>query len=123
MPRQSEPECFAEFWDIWRPYRRHSDGRGDARERYRKCLLNGADPQRIIDGAYWYTKNLKEADKPYIPLAATWLNKESYEDYADDKAAYDKRMQEIEDRKRKEQQARQSNVSPFELKQRDRVAS
>ena len=41
-----EPEGFAEFWeDIWFDYRRNTDGRGAARETYRKHVLAGADPR------------------------------------------------------------------------------
>lgn len=86
---QHEPEGFSAFWDIWRPHRRKNDGRGDARERYRKCLLAGANPERIAAGAAWYIRTMKNEERPYIPLAATWLHREAYEDCADDKAAYE----------------------------------
>ena len=100
--KAQEPEGFAEFWAIWRPHRRKNDGRGDARERYRKCLLNGADPERIQRGAEWYFTRMKP-EPAYVPLAATWLNREAYEDCADDFDACD--------RQRAEREARETNVT------------
>lgn len=75
---KSEPSGFAEFWDIWRPHKRHTDGRGLARACFQKHLLDGVDPRDIIDGARWFIRNLK--DPAYIPLSATWLNRCDYED-------------------------------------------
>jgi hypothetical protein len=73
---------FDAFWTIWRPHMRKNDGRGMARETYGKCLAKGAEPQDIADGARWYLASLKERDKEYIPLCATWLNRCAYEDGA-----------------------------------------
>ncbi|MFA7282160.1 MAG: hypothetical protein WC100_18915 [Sterolibacterium sp.] len=80
--KTSEPEGFADFWQIWQPRMRHTDGRGDARNCYRKHVLMGADPQDIIDGARGFFAFMPEKDKPYVPLAASWLNKEAYPDWA-----------------------------------------
>lgn len=91
-----EPELFQEFWALWRPHMRHTDGRGDARERYRKKLLEGADPQDIIDGAKGFIHFMPEKDKAYIPLAASWLNKEAYADWCDRWRAYQARISERE---------------------------
>lgn len=85
---KQEPEGFALFWACWRPHMRHTDGRGDARDRYRKQLLSGADPQDILDGAKAFLRSLPEKDRPYIPLAATWLNKESYADWCEFERKY-----------------------------------
>lgn len=88
---RQEPEGFAEFWDIWRPHMRHTDGRGDARERYRKELLKGSEPQDIIDGAKAFLRNwvtLPKDEQKYIPLAATWLHKESYADWCEKERAF-----------------------------------
>lgn len=86
--RTPEPLLFADFWSIWQPHMRHTDGRGLAREAYRKHILNGAEPADIIDGARWFIRNLKERDREFIPLAATWLNRESYTDFAAKFRAY-----------------------------------
>jgi hypothetical protein len=78
----NEPVGFSEFWNWWRPHMRKNDGRGLARETYAKHLARGAEPQDIADGARWYLASLKERDKEYIPLCATWLNRCAYEDGA-----------------------------------------
>jgi len=91
-----EPEGFPEFWQCWRPHMRHTDGRGEARERYRKKLLEGAEPQDIIDGAKGFIQFMPEKDKAYIPLAASWLNKEAYLDWCDRWRAYQSRISERE---------------------------
>lgn len=93
-PREQEPEGFAEFWSIWRPHMRHTDGRGDARKAYRKHVLDGAEPADIIDGAKAFIRSLTERDKPYIPLAASWINKEAYADWAERERDYQKRLAE-----------------------------
>jgi len=80
--KQAEPEGFPEFWATWLPHARHTDGRGDARNAYRKHLLLGASPQDLIDGAKGFFFFMPEKDKPYVPLAASWLNKEAYPDWA-----------------------------------------
>jgi len=92
--REQEPEGFADFWTAWMPYRRKNDGRGEARTAYRKHVLSGAEPQDIIDGARAYLRSLTDRDKPYIPLAATWLNREAYEDWAQEERDYQKRLAE-----------------------------
>lgn len=92
---RQEPEGFAEFWDVWRPHMRHTDGRGDARERYRKELLKGSEPQDIIDGAKAFLRNwvtLPKDEQKYIPLAATWLHKESYADWCEKERAFQVRQ-------------------------------
>jgi hypothetical protein len=94
-----EPEGFAEFWQVWQPRMRHTDGRGDARECFRKHILMGADPRDIIDGATGFFRFMQERDKQYVPLAASWLNKEAYTDWAAQERAYQLRMAEIEARR------------------------
>lgn len=84
--RSPEPELFATFWEeIWQPHMRHTDGRGDARNMYRKHVLMGADPQDIVDGARAFIRHhltLSAQEQKFIPLAASWINKESYSDWA-----------------------------------------
>lgn len=75
-----EPEGFAEFWEIWLPYCRDSDGRPKAREAYKKHILDGADPQDIIDAARYHIQMRKERKSlDHIQLVASWLNCERYE--------------------------------------------
>lgn len=86
--RLPEPEGFSSFWEIWKPYARHTDGRGLARETFRKHVLNGAMPQDIIDGAKWFVRNLSARDREYVPLSATWLNRETWADLCEKERAY-----------------------------------
>jgi hypothetical protein len=90
--REQEPEGFPEFWNCWRPHMRRTDGRKDARDAYRKHILAGASPEDILDGAKAFLRDMPERDKPYIPLAASWLNKESYLDWADKEREYQARL-------------------------------
>lgn len=82
--KAAEPEGFAEFWQCWMPHRRHTDSRAEARNTYRKHILAGAEPADILDGARGFFFFMKEKDKPYVPLAATWLNREAYLDWAEE---------------------------------------
>lgn len=77
-----EPEGFLDFWAVWQPHMRKTDGRGDAREAFRKHILNGADPHEIIDGAKAFIRSLNDEERRFIPLVASWLNKEAYPDWA-----------------------------------------
>lgn len=94
-----EPEGFHDFWAAWMPLRRKNDGRGDAREAYRKQLLRGAEPADILDGAKAYLRSLTDRDKSYIPLAATWLNREAYADWCEQERQFQARLAEIQERK------------------------
>ncbi|RVL72403.1 hypothetical protein CN138_09065 [Sinorhizobium meliloti] len=89
--KDETPE-FVQFWETWRPHARQNDGRGLARECFLKQVSNGADPQAIADGARYFFRTMKERDREYIPLAATWLNRGAYEDLAVQERAYQKRI-------------------------------
>jgi hypothetical protein len=95
-----ESEEFKTFWAIWRPHRRHTDGRGDARDGFEKMVAKGANPQDIIDGAEWYLSHvLDDNERSYIPLAKTWINKEAWADYCDDKRDFEERQRQVEEAK------------------------
>lgn len=82
--KAQEHARFTEFWeDIWRPNMRHTDGRGDARKAFNKHMDMGADPQEIIDGARGFFRFMKDDDRKFVPLVASWLNKEAYVDWAE----------------------------------------
>jgi hypothetical protein len=90
--REQEPEGFPEFWNCWRPHMRRNDGRGDARKAYRNHIRDGAMPEDILDGAKAFLREMPEKDRAYIPLAATWLNREAYLDWADKEREYQARL-------------------------------
>lgn len=95
--KADETPDFVEFWNCWKPHARHTDGRGDARDTFFKHVNAGADPRDIVDGAKYFIRTLKERDREYIPLAASWINRRAYEDMAESERALQRR---IEERKR-----------------------
>ena len=86
--REQEPIGYSEFWAVWSPYRRKNDGRGDGRKAFAQLVNEGADPADIIDGAKAYVRSLTAAERPYIPLAATWIRREAYADWCEQERAY-----------------------------------
>lgn len=78
---------FVEFWEIWRPICRRTDGRLDAKDGFNKMVAEGADPRDIIDGARWYVRNLP-ARYEYVPLAKTWLNRGGWMDDCESERAF-----------------------------------
>ena len=86
--KKDEPQGFADFWNIWRPHARHTDGRGLARDAFTKHIKAGACPLDIIDGARHFFRTMKEKDREFVPLSSTWLNRGSYEDLAALERAY-----------------------------------
>lgn len=77
---KKEPDGFAEFWSLWRPHARKTDGRKLARETFAKHVRAGAEPQDIVLGAAWFLRTMKEKDRDFIPLSSTWMNRGTYED-------------------------------------------
>lgn len=98
--KQDETPEFVEFWKTWRPNMRHTDGRGEARDEFfRHVEEYGADPQDIVDGAKAFFRTMKERDREYVPLAASWLNRRSYEDLGEEQREYERRCQEAQARR------------------------
>ncbi len=120
--RTPEPEGFETYWSVWQPAARNTDGRGLAREAFRKHILNGADPNDIIDGARWFIRNLSQRDKDYVPLSATWLNRETFVDLAPRERDYQRRLAE---RTQQPKPAPSRAVEPVvaQMTQADREAS
>jgi len=77
---RQEPEGFMDFWALWKDYQRSTDGRAKARPAYQQMIEAGASPDDIIAGARWYLRNLKPEERPYIPLASSWLRSERWAD-------------------------------------------
>lgn len=98
MKKDESPE-FIEFWTLWKPYARHTDGRGSARDTFAKHVKNGADPRDIVDGAKAFFRTMKDKDREYVPLSSTWINREAYEDLAEAQRTHDARMAEAQQRR------------------------
>lgn len=101
--KKNESEFFVEFWNVWKPHQRKTDGRGLARDTFNKHVKNGADPRDIIDGAKCFFRTMKDKDREFVPLSQTWLNRESYADLAEQERAHQERLARVQT----EQPARQ----------------
>lgn len=112
---KQEPEGFPEFWAIWRPHARHTDGRGLARETFVKHVKAGADPQDIIDGASYFFRTIKERDREFVPLSSTWLNRGAFEDLAVSERQYQQRVSEAKSRQQETNVVRISDERRQEL--------
>lgn len=100
MIRKDESAEFIEFWEkVWRPHARHTDGRGAARDAFNKHVRTGADPQDIVDGARYFFRTMKERDREFVPLVASWLNRGAFEDTAEQERAHQARMAEAQQRR------------------------
>jgi len=93
LTKADETPEFQEFWSFWMNYARDTDGRGLARDAFFKHVWAGADPRDIIDAAHFFVLR-KLKDKNFIPLVASWLNSQAYEDLAEEERNYQKRLQE-----------------------------
>lgn len=124
MTKRQEPDGFETYWSIWRPNARHTDGRGLARETFAKLVKNGADPQDIIDGAKWFFSTMKDRDRDYVPLSSTWLNRQSFEDLAEQYRAHEARKAErlrvVEGQRAQEQS---TNVVSIDAERRAELAA
>ena len=90
--RKGESPEFLAFWALWLPHARNTDGRGLARDAFGKHVKDGADPQDIVDGAAWFLRNLSERTRDFVPLSATWLNREAYLDFAPKERAFQAKL-------------------------------
>lgn len=89
LTKADESPEFQSFWSLWMPHARQTDGRGLARQTFFQHVLDGADPQEIVDGAAYFIRTLK--DKAFIPLASSWINREAYSDLAELEHQYQSR--------------------------------
>lgn len=92
MKPKQEPKGFRQFWEIWAPHQRKSDGRGKARPAFEQMIERGEDPRDIIDGARWYLRNMNERDAPYIPLASSWIRSERWADDCEKERKFQERF-------------------------------
>ena len=115
ITKADETPEFVEFWeDVWRSHARHTDGRGDARDAFFDHVRAGAAPMDIVDGAKCFIRTMREKDRDFIPLVATWLNRGAYEDLAEQERTYQQRVTEAK--------ARNDNVVPMQQVDWDRRA-
>lgn len=96
--RLDESPEFKAFWAIWQPISRHNDGRGLARDTFRKHVEAGAPAQDIVDGAQWFIRSMKQKDREFVPLSSTWINREAYLDMAEFERNYQRQTAERAER-------------------------
>ena len=81
----SEPSdtCrFEEFWSVF-PKRDGANPKKTARLKFERAIKRGMDPQAIIDGARRLAASHREKGTEgtqFVPMAATWLNQERWDD-------------------------------------------
>jgi dTDP-glucose pyrophosphorylase len=60
----------------------------------------------MVDGAKHFFRTMKERDKEFVPLCATWLNRGAYEDLAEAERTLNERIA---------QRQQQGNVVPMNV--------
>lgn len=68
---------FDEFWAVWVPGRK--DKRKRAEAAWSKAIKT-TDPKIIIDAAKRFAQANRDTEKRFVPMAATWLNDERWND-------------------------------------------
>jgi len=119
---KNEPEGFPAFWDVWKIHQRKTDGRALARECFAKHIKAGADPQDIVDGAKCFFRTMKDKDRDFVPLSATWINRGAYEDLAPQEREHQAKMAEVQSRrveqiKREAQEPASERIDPERRRQ------
>jgi hypothetical protein len=81
-PLDDIDEAFRLWWDWWP----RKDGRKEAKAAYEAAVAAGATTREIEMGMLVQLHELKQREKRYIPLAATWLNRKGWLDHIQTKA-------------------------------------
>ncbi len=80
-PQERKPlnDIVQTFDDFWAVFPR-KQGKGKAKEAFMKAVKDGAVPAEVLAGAIRYASDPNLPDPQFIPLPATWLNQERWED-------------------------------------------
>lgn len=73
---QKSDALFESFWGVY-PRR---IAKKEAMKKFDKAVGDGADPQKIIDGAKAYSRSVEGKEQKYIAHPATWLNQGRWDD-------------------------------------------
>ena len=122
--KHETPE-FQEFWATWKPYARHTDGRAVARDAFLRLSEDGASQRDMVDGAKCFFRTMKEKDREYVPLAATWLRRGAYEDLAIQERQHQQRISEAQTRRVEQikQQAQEPASAQIDPERRAQLAA
>lgn len=72
----NDDALFESFWEVY-PRR---IAKKEAMKKFTKAVADGADPQKIIDGAKAYSRSVEGKEQKYIAHPATWLNQGRWDD-------------------------------------------
>ena len=75
-PQNDIVQKFNEFWAVFP----RKQGKGKAKEAFKKAIDDGADIDAILRGAGRYASDPNLPDPKFVPMPATWLNQERWED-------------------------------------------
>ena len=71
-----DASLFESFWGVY-PRR---IAKKEAMKKFDKAVGDGADPQKIIDGAKAYSRSVEGKEQKYIAHPSTWLNQGRWDD-------------------------------------------
>jgi len=75
-PQKDIVQKFNEFWAVFP----RKQGKGKAKEAFKKAIDDGADIDAILRGVGRYASDPNLPDPKFVPMPATWLNQERWED-------------------------------------------
>ena len=80
-PQERKPlnDIVQTFDDFWAVFPR-KQGKGKAKEAFMKAVKDGAVAAEVLAGAIRYASDPNLPDPQFVPLPATWLNQERWED-------------------------------------------
>jgi hypothetical protein len=78
-PPIEAPEQWEKFWAA---YPRRKD-KGAAEKAWNKAVRDGADPNTILNGVFFYRLDCANKEAQYIKYPATWLNARGWQDEPD----------------------------------------
>jgi uncharacterized protein YdaU (DUF1376 family) len=80
-PKGEYPEDFEKFWSAF-PSRKGNNPKRPAFKKWQGFVKGGVSPDLILQGATGYARARQGQDAQYTQQAATWLNQECWEQYA-----------------------------------------
>ena len=75
----SEPDFLESFNEFWSVFPR-KQGKGKAKEAFMKAVGNSVHADDILAGARRYASDPNLPDPKFVPMPATWLNQERWDD-------------------------------------------
>jgi len=75
-PQEDIVQKFNEFWSVFP----RKQGKGKAKEAFMKAIGNSVHADDILEGARRYASDPNLPDPKFVPMPATWLNQERWDD-------------------------------------------